>query len=249
MIYEDAEKLIKTNKNKSKKITIDKHIDDIDDIDDNILDIPTKETDEIKNTTHPIFNVSGQEELIRMLSENLSVIRMDTFETWINYVLFCKNYGLRELAHKLLARSNSYNNGGRGHVDKLLNSKTSTKDPLTIKSLMSWSREDNVENHNEILKKICSVQAHITHTDEILLKDNITSVNYREDCRYISDDITIKLCSSGANVYILMSQPGGKTTTINKISGSNLGHKALSIISRRTMSPQQRKKILYTNFI
>ena len=82
------------------------------------------------------------------LFNNLSASRLDSYGNWIKCLMLCRNHGLVNLAHSISSRSSKYN---ATEVNKIIRNRKSINNPLTIKSLESWSKADNLLNHIKIL--------------------------------------------------------------------------------------------------
>ena len=87
---------------------------------------------------------------ITELFNNLSPSRLDSYDSWIKCLMLCRNHGLVNLAHSISSRSSKYD---AAEVDKIMSKQRRISNPLTIRSLESWSRADNISNHVKIVDK------------------------------------------------------------------------------------------------
>ena len=92
------------------------------------------------------------DEYIRAHADNLSIDRINNYDTWVDFCIMCGNHGWKDLAHEISKKSSKYDNDPY-LINKLLNVTTDTDNLITYKSLLYWSKKDNCENIHKINKK------------------------------------------------------------------------------------------------
>lgn len=165
----------------------------------NTVEADAEAIKKIKETNYDI-------NLIRKLTNNLSIKRITNYETWVQFVFLCRNYGWVELAHDISKKAKNYS---KSSVNNILNSIAKGK-LFTIGSLMYWSKLDNEEEHLKILQK--------HDTSKILAKNisyehNDTFERYADEV--YEDDFVHSLDLDTYDTFIIKAATGtGKTEKI-----------------------------------
>ena len=94
------------------------------------------------------------EDMLKELFDNIKSVRYTTYANWIKIMFLCMNYNLLKLAHSVsLKCPTKYD---KIVVDRLFaecKNTASHSNVITVRSLYSWSKEDNKEQHKLILDK------------------------------------------------------------------------------------------------
>lgn len=192
--------------------------------------------------------------MIVELLDNLSIKRLSNYETWIQVIFFCRNFGLHKESINISKKADKFDNNTIDIIDKVFSNKIPDKH-YTHNTLFEWCRVDNYQAYITILLKYnFEPKLSIFHTDDYLLHNfnNYNVIQYNENCKYISDDF-IKITKHHIDNYdentlrtfILHCFPGcGKSTATGKIIDYYKStcvdwnsQTILALTSRKTMIP------------
>lgn len=147
---------------------------------------------------------------VESLANNLSMTRISTYDTWLKFIFLCRNYGWKDLAHKISKKDKT------GYNEKAVNKRlreTATGNPITIASLIKWSKTDKPVEHekiwqdrerdNLIMEKIICAETEKTFED---YADHTYEEKYVQVLDYNAHDTFIIKAATGT----------GKTETIIK---------------------------------
>ncbi len=217
-------------------------------------------------TDFKILDLEDKKELFIGLTNIININRIDSYSDWLRLVYMFKNYGLKEEIITLSKKSKKFDDKALRIINDIFNDKkVSTKNQITLGTLIRWAQEDDITKTNILLHQYhLSLKLNIKSIDEILLSRYDIKPEFEENSKYISDN-AIKIFNDKIkeeiNVLILMSPTGtGKTTVINKLIDdylvSNPNAKILSVITRRSMSAchvsafnKSNSKVKFTSYL
>ncbi len=166
----------------------------------------------IRDTNKKSIKSNYQYDFIYSLANNLSIERIDNYESWRDFVFLCGNYGWDNIAHQISKRSSKYN---KNEVDNLLTiSKNDHNNMLTIGSLIYWSNVDNPINHKSIMdnyNKVFYIPLKYDHSNDInefkeYIESNTGHKNY--NIKIICQDFLNELDLNNFDTFIIKSGLG-----------------------------------------
>lgn len=192
------------------------------------------------------IDLSGSKEMVLELLDMLNQERIEKYDTWIEIIYFCKNYGLYEESIKISKKSKKFDYNAKKIIDDIFKIKYIPKQYLSIGTLIKWCKDDD----NEKCKNICyrydlKLKLDIKKTDDYFIRG--IKYDIIENNKYITRlEEIYKGIKEGVRTIILHSPTGsGKTTSIEKIieyfnkecliKEANNESSILSIVSRRSM--------------
>jgi hypothetical protein len=177
------------------------------------------------------------------LANNLSSKRLDQFVYWRNFVLFCHNYGLHELAHlisqkyaseedseewtlpsgKTIVVNSKYN---PEMIDKLLNVHHNCNDSnkvcncklISLFTIIRWSKEDNLAEHNKILMKEyagCFEERDFSDNNYLNFIKGIDLFNFRSNLEEYSEEFMKSYPLDPRIEFVKCRTGGGKSTQMS----------------------------------
>ncbi len=158
--------------------------------------------DDIRILKEQSFNMS----IVNQFANNLSINRITNYDTWLQFVFLCRNYGWTELAHEISKKANNYSSKA---VNTYLKSPAKGK-LYTIGSLIYWSKQDNLAKHMKIIKN--TDMAHLM-TKEMTYDHSDSFEKYADEV--YENDYVNKLDLDNFDTFIIKAATGtGKTEKI-----------------------------------
>lgn len=212
------------------------------------------------------LELNDKKEMCCELLDLLSIKRIDEYDTWIDLVYFCKNYGLYDDIIKLSKKSLKFNNKAINIINNIFTKKKIPEKYLSIGSLINWAKEDSHFKAINILKKYnTKVKLEIKDTNDFLLYNSNIKYDFTENEKYISDKAKMEMCDSinkkNIRTIVLHAPTGsGKTTAtefivdyyIKNLLSDNFNLEdcgIISIVTRRSMDATHQNAFKNFNFV
>ena len=226
------------NKNKKEKIIKPR---------DNIINAKEKEL----NDFIEMLDIKDMKTLLLELTNILKNERV-SYSGWIDIIYVFRNYNLKQEIIEISQNKPGYDDNSLSIIDGIFNNKNIAGNPITIRTIMKYAKEDNINEYKKILKEYYENQKLvIENIDDILLSNNNLQKHYTENTKYVSDEAIQKINDdidykdndnkTVKHVIIKAGTGIGKTTSIKKILNNYIEkrpHKdvsILSIVTRRSM--------------
>jgi len=200
------------------------------------------------------------------LANNLSKDRIETYKTWLDFLYFCNSYGLYELAHlisqkvfnsteeskelitedgeKIIKVNDKYNpimidNILKSHHECNSDEKFCRCKVISFHTFIRWSAEDNITEHNIILKKEYAgsfEEKDFTGNNSLMFLNGLTQFNLGLNLVNYDEEFMLPYPTDTRLTFVKGKLGGGKTKQMchnayNVLSEKNCGNELSEYIN------------------